>query len=881
MSGSAEWGGRPCPPRPARRPAPLVAVLSLLAFTAAACAAGEPWWNAEWPYRVQLECPAGAGDVAYVTAATGGRTTSDGRDLRVVDAGGSLRPFEILHHDPNLQSVIAYQVPPDAATTTWLYYGNLHARPIDTKHPNRQAQQAAWELWRKTDTERSHVAEQRRPLEQRRAELQRQLDDAVKAGQTEAAENLRTQIAELDAELAKIGPVPANPPPTAGGKWQIERGVLLRIYRKAAHLHPENIDRYREMLRQATLEGAGFRPNISDGFNPWGVSDHYFSVYEGYLRIDQPGEYQFCTVSADGSWLYVNGQLVVMWPGAHGYDGAQRGEHHGQIKLRAGTAHIEYYHEAGDAAQLAYVGWQPPGADHFAGIPNEQWLNVRGSAPLNYEARKPPLLAVPDVTVVSTVWAPDSDAAQATLVHCRSLAPAARGAEVQVRWEFGDGLSATGAEVDHVFFKTGLTPITLTVSDNHGHTDRVACVLPIFQVDVVAAYFKFGSAAQYAKLAEKYDVQTLAAPDLAALARFFECLEKWPEQTRAADAFVRRFSDAADAPLLALSAADGFLQPAAYDPRRAAELAELAAGRLADRAGRVRATLLRAEILAWHCDEPNAAEPLFQRVFDETARGGGARPAVIARAAQIGLADVALLRGQYAVAEQRYRAVPPPPNRQIDQAELLAKTGANAYGVEDLLERGQYAYARKAIDQWEQEFPVQKLEGFTFFLRGKVLFVERPSELALRYLDLAERVAPKAIHVPEAVWLRASCLMALKRFDEAAVEFARIRNEFTYSEFYERAAGKMAECQKALTAASQPAERHPTSRPATSRPAVNRAAASRPAAGRSPTSRPAGATTASQPAPNRQPTSRPATSRPAVSRPAASRPTSRPRAEGR
>ena len=80
----------------------------------------------------------------------------------------------------------------------------------------------------------------------------------------------------------------------------------------------------------------------------------------------------------------------------------------------------------------------------------------------------------------------------------------------------------------------------------------------------------------------------------------------------------------------------------------------------------------------------------------------------------------------------------------------------------------------------------------------KAAIVEKPGELALRYLTLAERIAPRAVHVPEAVWLRANCLMTVGRYEEALAELRRITVDFTYTEFLDQAAEKMKECEAKL-----------------------------------------------------------------------------------
>lgn len=58
-------------------------------------------------------------------------------------------------------------------------------------------------------------------------------------------------------------------------------------------------------------------------------------VFEGYLQIDNPGEYRFFTKSDDGSKLYINDKLVVENDGSHGVM-----ESGGNISLPAGRHKI-------------------------------------------------------------------------------------------------------------------------------------------------------------------------------------------------------------------------------------------------------------------------------------------------------------------------------------------------------------------------------------------------------------------------------------------------------------------------------------------------------------------------------------------------------------
>ncbi len=778
------------------------ALLALLFATAPGIA--DDWWDAKWDYRARLDCPAGAGDVAYATINTAGRTAEDGCDLRLVDSAGRLRPFEILHHDPQLATLICFQVPPGEASSVWLYYGNSRARPIETNYPTRKSQHEARERWEQVEQERQRIIGLRRPQERRLHELRRKLDEAESAGQEPTARSYRQQIARIEEQLADIGPVPENPRPTTTGPWQRHRGVLLRTYRKAKETHPATLREFNALKRHSEAEGAAFRGAISDGFNPFGTSDNYLSEYDGFLQIPDDGEYGFCTVSDDGSWLYINDRLIVEWPGSHRFEEGAHGEKNGTLRLKQGIAHIRYYHEEGTGGQMAYVAWKPPGAERFAPIPRRQWLSVREASAGAYQPRRAPLMAVPDVQVLHTFWAPDSEGLQATMLQCEDHSYVERGEIESVRWSFADGLEADGPSVQHALFRTGRPTITLTVTDRRGREDSITCAPRIFQVDVVAAYFRYGSPEEYQQSAADYDVEHMNRDDLDQYARFWNLVEDWPQHARAADAFVRRFPDHADAPSLAATGAKAYLDPGIYDAARADQLLRTISESTERTNARRRARLDRAHLLAWHLGQPAAARSVYDEIYAAVEDDQRKGPRIMARECLIGVADVALLEGQYEQAERGYRDVPPVERRTIELPELLSKTGGNAYVVDDLIRRGEYEWARRALDRWEDEFPVQKLEGYTFFLRGKVLFIEAPGELALRYLELAESVAPKAVHVPEAVWLRANCLMALGRYEEAALQFTRIAHEFTYSEFFGRVDEKLRECREAMEDAPPP-----------------------------------------------------------------------------
>jgi tetratricopeptide (TPR) repeat protein len=388
-------------------------------------------------------------------------------------------------------------------------------------------------------------------------------------------------------------------------------------------------------------------------------------------------------------------------------------------------------------------------------------------------------------------------------------------------WDFGDGLSGEGKEVSHAYFRLGRPEVTLTVTDAAGNSDSTKLAPYLFQWDYVARARKYGEAKEYIEATASYDVEHMQRDDLALYAAFCGNLEQWARHVAAVRAYVTRFAAAKDLAAVVTPAIASCLQPQAYAPELAEEWLRLTLAQTEAPRERNDLLLRRAHVLAWHLDQPDAAGKLYDELEDVAARDpNDPYCRGLHRACLIGRGDAALVAADYARAEGLYRQAEDMHEKKrtaqaADRAATgptieVARSGSYVFIVEDLLARGEYGSARDELDKWEDECPLQKLEGYSFFLRGKVLFVEHPSELALRYLRLAERVAPRAVHVPETVWLRANCYLSLGRRDEARAELRRITVDFTSSEFLQRAAEKLKELEpRPPSDAHPPSERRP------------------------------------------------------------------------
>jgi tetratricopeptide (TPR) repeat protein len=596
-----------------------------------------------------------------------------------------------------------------------------------------------------------------------------------------------------------------------GSPWRPQRGLVLRIYAKPKPVFPDTLPQLLDLANHGTLQGALVRDQVSDGFNPCGTSSNYIGIYEGYLHIDKPGTYGFCSASCDGSWIVVNGKTILSWPGPHGYAGSEHGQKHGQIDLPPGDAFVQYFHEAGSHGHLAFLGWHPPGAAGYVAIPREQWLAGRTAEPAAYEARDKPLLAVPHVATENTYWVRDSADQQTTLVNF-SVAGASRDGKItKAHWVFGDGLTAEGPSVQHVYFRFGRPEAALTVTDDHGHTDTTTFHPNIFLIDTEVSDVGIGNAEQHMHLAADYDTARLERDDLAEFCRFWSKLEHYKQAIAAAGAYLQRFPDGPAAGELAGLAADAAVHSQAYDPARAEQFYAEALTRTTGAQPKLHLQLRRARNLAWGLNDPKRAGPLFQAVSAGAPGLGDAEAAkLLTRSALIGLGDCALLTADLAGAKALYAKAQAILLRHTDdqEAQDLAKLGSYPFIIDDLRARGEYAFALQAIDQWENEFPLEKLDGLSFFWRGKVLYIWHPGDQAIRFLQLAELVRPAATHVPEAVWLQANCYLETGHYAQALEQFQRITTQFTTSEYCARVPEKVRQCQAALAAEAHKGGNH-------------------------------------------------------------------------
>ncbi len=226
--------------------------------------------------------------------------------------------------------------------------------------------------------------------------------------------------------------------------WQPQAGLTVETRPR-----PEGLaDTWEEALAVWALggvpSGRSFTDRVFGGVPPHGLAADFICRFDGWLRIDQAGEYAFATVSDDASFLSVDGNRVAAWPGQHGPEGGVLGERHGVIRLEPGVHRFEYLNVQFGPGYRVVAAWRKPGVRAFEVIPASAFVPTD-----SFEAR-----ALSSKAAVAPVFAWVHEgyavAGKTVLYDVRLWLPG--GAEgKEVRWVFDDGLAAEGAEVRHVF----------------------------------------------------------------------------------------------------------------------------------------------------------------------------------------------------------------------------------------------------------------------------------------------------------------------------------------------------------------------------------------------------------------------------------------------
>jgi tetratricopeptide (TPR) repeat protein len=511
-------------------------------------------------------------------------------------------------------------------------------------------------------------------------------------------------------------------------RWTADAGLLLEA-RRFVECDLGELKSVTAAWDRAAPLGGNYVPQVFQGFFPFAdPGTPALCRFTGRLHVKKPGQYRFYTSSHDASWLQIDGEMVVGWPGRHPPEGEAR--HFGDRPLQTGKHDFEYFYVSSGEGFLAVAAWKPPGEEGIVPIPPEAFGEVR-----RVPAARPQLRGggtLPDFQFEVVGEAPLGKGRRPLLrVRFTSATP-----EQAHKWDFGDGQTATAKEPEHVFLLPGEYLVRCKAAKGPSIDSRIQVHLPR---PPIAEKEHPVDIADWAGNLREYDAKRLPAPDLHQLVSVFVELEEF---TRAASMGLEGLRQRSRGAV-------------ALEPQATARLCvELA--RLFDR------KLNRQSDALAVCREGlqlgPAGEPLLQLLLatvdlclkvDQAEDGDRhlqaaklllvetTTPELRSRLQQLE-GDLFRRRHEPARAVESYQAAAGyAVSAAWDARQRTVLPGAYSRSIEEYLRTNDPTAAVETLDRWSAELPTCHLDGYYTLLRGKsYLALDQPRLAVLEATDL-------------------------------------------------------------------------------------------------------------------------------------------------
>lgn len=564
-------------------------------------------------------------------------------------------------------------------------------------------------------------------------------------------------------------------PEESNPAWTSREGLLLET-RRFTRCDLMSLESVQGAFKEARPIGADYVDGVMHSCNPFLlVPDAFMSRYSGTMHIAEAGTYGFFLSTEDCGFLLIDGKMVASAPGRHRALRQARPEARSLVALSKGAHAFELYHATTGPEAIMALAWEPkPGASGSKPKPERIPPEVWNPAAIAHVPAQPPTTReskfVPDFffRLEGDVPLPDNELPLVRVTFLDNSVQAVA-AKSKLLWEFGDGQTSEEAQPTHVYLKSGLYTVRLTVTrqpKSFTITNRIYINRPIN----VERRPKLDELDDYLPILSKYDGARLDAPSMlqlvAAFAATADKLEAPPEETGDETANPRRRrmakrqaepADPAAEPELsdeewaarraeardwiARAVAAGCQAFASDSPAQgdaalmalARQVGPMARNRLGDSpaafkmweggTGKIQAPELRAECAVEAADiavndllDRKGAKALLdgaKTLLGETKKGPAASSLLRVRG------DYHAATGDGRAARQCYREAETLVLSGKSLLEQNAWRGARNRSAEDYLQEGDFGRAAEEIRAWEREFPTEKIDGQVVFMYAR------------------------------------------------------------------------------------------------------------------------------------------------------------------
>jgi len=531
----------------------------------------------------------------------------------------------------------------------------------------------------------------------------------------------------------------------------------------------------RLLERSKVVYGRGIVRRIFSGFNPWGPSDHYMTIYRGWLWVPKDGKYRIATNSDESSFVFIDGRMVVAWAGRHGPT-AVYGERNAEVQLKKGLHRIEYYHEETEGGQACVLGWWRPGDKRVYLVEQKYFPTFletkvgrlqRYGADFSVEIRPKP---------VSEAQLPGGHLI--VEIAFRALTRNAP-ANVTFEWDFGDGQKAKGDSIRHLFLHPGRYRVKLTAYV--GKKKEVAYLQSY--VGFSFFYRQRSRAKEYCRMLKDYDFGKMDAEGLKAVVALAEVGEDEGLRLRALEAGITRGIFKGRDLWRALRDAAKLLVEREGSAAKAEGYLKRLLGEVKDLWWRAQAELGLGDVAFYLRRDFKKALSIYQGILTHYATESPG----CAKRAQIRIGDVYRIMGRYGEAQKAYERARLM-SAMFYREDANVRRGRFILETHHLIEARQYENALQRLDDWEWQLPQDKLTTEFSLLRARALARSNRWKLALLELEgfvnanTAKDCEKPANCLPETLLALAKVQAKLGKWDKALGSLQRILKEHKEAE---------------------------------------------------------------------------------------------------
>lgn len=478
-------------------------------------------------------------------------------------------------------------------------------------------------------------------------------------------------------------------------------------------------------------------PNVGQSENRLGPDDNFMAWYTGWLTIETPGRYYFCTISDDASEFRIGGKLVARWPANRPRNDGAKGQFGDYVDMVKGLHSLEYLQYETTGQQEAHLCWRPTGTpiDKLPlTTPRTAYLHSGETRIVSAAAKDGLPLPGIDWQCVKYVWTGDRPV---NLFRFARMPGGASPGDVRFTWKIDDRYEVTADEFLWLWEDEAEHPVSLTAARGSASAvSSVPVVVPVYppQMNMNVPSDREMVRKAFLSRLQAGPAQRRPCADWSSnlWATLVAALDPYATPEIPQAVIERSRQDLARvAPEWRWAIEGMFVENVRVkDPAAALPWVQRFAREEMDTSRKVHWQMERARILATDLGMTNEARAALAEIQPATLT-----PEAAVRATVLA-GDVERFAGRrdeaarfYGAAQDRHRAMQKSAatlsalrrestNEMSAMARLAGdwriaavREGANHATVQSLIEQKAWAEARRTLDQWEIEFPLSKIDG--------------------------------------------------------------------------------------------------------------------------------------------------------------------------